>query len=48
LYRGAEIGVGEARTTQLQPGGDALEKYAALLPRHATHGRHNNSKLSVV
>jgi hypothetical protein len=35
LYCGAEIGIGEARTAQLQPGGDALEKSRALLHRHA-------------
>jgi hypothetical protein len=35
LYRGAKIGVSEARTAQLQPGGDALEEYAALPHRQA-------------
>ena len=35
LYRGAEIGVGEVGSAQLQPGGDALEEYAALPHRQA-------------
>jgi len=35
LYRGAEIGVGEVGSAQLQPGGDPFEKGRALLWRQA-------------
>src|SRR6516164_10454847 len=45
---GAEVGVGETRPVQQEPGGDALEKQIALVDRQAAGGRHDNLQLGVI
>ena len=48
LYRGAEIGVSEPGPAQPQPGGEALQEYAAFLGRQRTGRGHDQGKLSIV
>jgi hypothetical protein len=47
LYRGAEIGVGEIGTSQLLPGGNALQEYAALLCWQAAGRNHDDLELGI-